>query len=927
MADNQAEDDDDESFGDYKFVPYPNHVVNSKKIEDDWGDFIHHSNHINGGFELSNGLSHTQLPSKPSETSIPIDLFAVSVDHTEKYSSHEAELSRVQVEPSPTAVEKSNWAKPQGALPLSIFGEMEEEEEPSTGDLAFSNDANFFSSKNGDSVKSGSQSNKSIQINDLLENLYNQSPPVKAENGPNSIFGEPDKKLSGANSSNGNSSIRSIDVPNSDTNGLNSDTVEGNEDVDDDEDDGWEFKVAESEIRIENGNSKVDEKKQETVEGAGHAFGFSNGAQSPSNLFDSSHWISQKSGQWDLGFEFNQSSVSQDGITSNSQDGLTGLNANFWENAFQEPGSKHKSETTKVADISPTSVGALVSNGGGPRGSSDSSIELDKISNKSGEWDFDFNFDPSSKGEQGTLSESCFKNKQDENVKTFDTSPINEITNSDIELGEFKDAFIDIGLKHEGGPVIGDISPLDGVASGPSGKLEREIRLENHRDTLSFGMELTNEYGDEKLRTNDPFVHQDVSNNAPSSYPRNSIKVNNDDDDDSWEFKDANYSTNYTPKAIEDGLQTSPIILDSNLGNVDDDDFEGNSWEFKDTFSGTRSQDQASISGNSSEQLTTKLELVDYVDFYCKFKDELCYGALCHIDNLKKAQGIAALSSDHAKVKAIDVEIQEVSDILHQDDVISKDQLENHSPRNMCLNELVEVLKEPKFQFIESEYQLASKLSMAEKDLRCTIELLKHAASTLRILKLRSSQEQSNYLTTWSNIVSICSQELKHGAFIWKQSLGKNIHKKILSTQQGKQYILALGEIYRVVEVIGASAKLYNPWILLSGSVLLALLNECYIIWSSSKLDEALQSIQDPSSFEDEEYSRVLLESIKYIHDLDEHALQSNVISGQEPSCQLSGLPAGLVPGLKMVVWNGKHYFLKLANLWANLVSSDPPKL
>lgn len=28
-----------------------------------------------------------------------------------------------------------------------------------------------------------------------------------------------------------------------------------------------------------------------------------------------------------------------------------------------------------------------------------------------------------------------------------------------------------------------------------------------------------------------------------------------------------------------------------------------------------------------------------------------------------------------------------------------------------------------------------------------------------------------------------------------------------------------------------------------------------------------------------------------------------------------------------MVVWNGDHYFLTLANLWANLISIDPPNL
>ena len=33
-----------------------------------------------------------------------------------------------------------------------------------------------------------------------------------------------------------------------------------------------------------------------------------------------------------------------------------------------------------------------------------------------------------------------------------------------------------------------------------------------------------------------------------------------------------------------------------------------------------------------------------------------------------------------------------------------------------------------------------------------------------------------------------------------------------------------------------------------------------------------------------------------------------------------------MVPDMKVVVWNGNHCFLMLVNLWANLISSDPPK-
>jgi hypothetical protein len=37
---------------------------------------------------------------------------------------------------------------------------------------------------------------------------------------------------------------------------------------------------------------------------------------------------------------------------------------------------------------------------------------------------------------------------------------------------------------------------------------------------------------------------------------------------------------------------------------------------------------------------------------------------------------------------------------------------ENYSPRNVNFDELLKVLKEPKFLPLESEYQLASRLSM-----------------------------------------------------------------------------------------------------------------------------------------------------------------------------------------------------------------------
>lgn len=104
-----------------------------------------------------------------------------------------------------------------------------------------------------------------------------------------------------------------------------------------------------------------------------------------------------------------------------------------------------------------------------------------------------------------------------------------------------------------------------------------------------------------------------------------------------------------------------------------------------------------------------------------------------------------------------------------------------------------------------------------------------------------------------------------------------------------------------MAEIVGASAKLHKPWIL-SGSIdctsLFALLNECNSLWLASGLEEALSSISNNNNFDANGISRDLVESIKYIHELDEHVLQTYVFSGEETMCQLSALPAGCIPGI-----------------------------
>nr|POE67500.1 hypothetical protein CFP56_36666 [Quercus suber] len=142
--------------------------------------------------------------------------------------------------------------------------------------------------------------------------------------------------------------------------------------------------------------------------------------------------------------------------------------------------------------------------------------------------------------------------------------------------------------------------------------------------------------------------------------------------------------------------------------------------------------------------------------------------------------------------------------------------------------------------------------------------------------------------------------KLKHGALIWKESLHKNVQSQILSEPQGKRYILALGEIYRVVEVLRVSTKIHKPRLLLTSTDnagLVGLLGECYSIWSSSGIEDAVKSISDCIDFEYDGTIKALLESIKYIHDIDALALQNHVFSGQ-PICHLSALSARIVPGI-----------------------------
>ncbi|XP_057498745.1 uncharacterized protein LOC130783211 isoform X3 [Actinidia eriantha] len=424
-----------------------------------------------------------------------------------------------------------------------------------------------------------------------------------------------------------------------------------------------------------------------------------------------------------------------------------------------------------------------------------------------------------------------------------------------------------------------------------------ETMSENHKGALPLSI-----FGDDKLETDDSLKVQDVFAYKPSSYHGNGIN--------------------------SQGSNISIHDLLSNLySQAEQIPCADNTAELIGNGLGS-SVDQTSLCSldDANEEFSTKLKLNNHLDFYCKLKDELSFVCRCHLYSLKKAQSAAALSGEDAKLETIEKEIQEACKELLNENINSKEYSEDQPPRDICLNGFLEVLHELKFGSTGSRISLIEEIAF-KKDLKSAIDLMKHTTSTLNVLRLCSLEDQYIYVSTWSKMISVCAQELKHGSWIWKLIVEKNIQSWILSEPRGKHFIVALGEIYRVLLILGASMKLYKPWILSSSvdsTSIYVLLEECYTLWSSSGIKEALQGISDPIDFEYHSTVKALRE---YIHEHDELALGDHIFNQQISVCRLSLLTSEAVPAMKMVFWSGENYFLTLANLWANLISCYPPEL
>ncbi|KAG8649676.1 hypothetical protein MANES_08G121600v8 [Manihot esculenta] len=942
------DDDDDEGFGDFKSAPFSRTVLSNSitvngrdstvaaNDDEDWGDFVN-----------SSGLSHPKA-------SNPLDAFGFSTD--KKLENKDSESNQPASAPGRVNSGMVRWERLKGALPLSIFGDVDEDEESGVGDPSFGDGgASLFSSKNVDSMKKGS----GLNVNDLVANSYKQidhkNDCITDLNGSNSVdkTNKNDKnsdlnisslKLGVAElSSNARPPDSSWNWVNSNANDLHENGTNGLKlnskwlDLD------WSLLNLNTHINNSNkdgkfsvtGEAKSSTNKANSVSAAENGR-FDNG--------DNDGW-GFKDSQAQTPMDDELSKVKQIKIENGLLPNLNGINpgwneCNFDFSGWNSNGNRINSSTNSMNPVLVAENREVVDDGDGDDewefkvADSKPQVEVDKkmpekfegalytssfgngvhgISN----FGFDFN--------------SSYKNKENDIEKKLHYPQVDAKVGSDENSWAFKDAFPEAGSKDKEEHNIAEVS-LAVEALVFNEVQGNKVRADNHKGALPLSL-----FGDEETEADDPVIDQDISAQFTSDQrvgvknPYFNIPIN---DLISRLYSQAEQSTsvNREQSLSENGLDSTKTVMSSNLGNANHD-FDYDSWEFQDASAGARAEDQFSVIGlqESHTKYSTKIELNDYVELFSKLKKELYYIALCHLENLKKTQSAAALIGEDAKVQALDREIQDLTNELHKDSISSGEAYsERRSQENISLHMFVKVLHEPKFQDLESECHLTKKLSLAESDFRSALELLKYVSFTLKVLSSVPREEQSSYISAWSKMLSVCAQELRHGAFIWKRSLQENVHDQILSKPQGKKYVLALGEIYRVVEVIRLSAELYKPWILASSTDsmgIFTLLSKCSLIWSSSGLEMALLGILNSPDFEYGESLKTILESIKYIHDLDSHTLYNHVVSGQGPICQLSALTAGMVPGMKTVVWNGQHCFLTLANLWANLVSSEPPNL
>ncbi|XP_044985204.1 uncharacterized protein LOC123452592 isoform X2 [Hordeum vulgare subsp. vulgare] len=309
------------------------------------------------------------------------------------------------------------------------------------------------------------------------------------------------------------------------------------------------------------------------------------------------------------------------------------------------------------------------------------------------------------------------------------------------------------------------------------------------------------------------------------------------------------------------------------------------------------------------------------VDFYHKLREESMAMVFRYYNDIKKS---SAHSDGNKKETAIEREIQEIWEKLRDSSLAEGFHIEEQPSRDESISGLLNSTKEEHIKDFEQHYHLAEKIAVAQHDMSLAVELYKHSVSTLHTLGLASKEEQCDYVAAWYSMFLSCAQELQHGAVLWQESCHPKVNDLVIS--EGANCFVALGEIYRVAHLLHLSLQYFKPWVLADPgmfSKMLACWDSCINAWASG-LETALKTVVDSNHLA-ASAGKALLQSIISINELEVANFQ-HCLANNELTCRLTLLPTGLLPGGKVVVWNGNHYFVKVVNLWANRVSSDPPR-
>lgn len=1067
-----ADDDDDESFGAFTFAssskfhqsPHlPHHinglkfpitpdstqqklsvaVVSGNNVEDDdeWGDFVESP--------VASAASSRTTSSKPFD---PFNFFpSNSLLQSESASDGGAD-SRGKIESEKTPAAATQWVKPKGAIPLSIFGEFDEEEEGEKPKGSDPHDSNGKDSSNVGNVKNKTVPTADVGISANHDKRTNVNDRPGSHSSRDRLSGnESILELVGLNtgfSSVDNGKVSDISTEHNNGhkelmfgNGFQTSSTEMNLGLDvlNAGFTQWKVGVNQAEPSLsskpdkvngvydqtqlhvkENGGLKsmsnsldLNLKNENTVKLDAWDFDF-NGFQS--NLGTLSSSMNVSSSEKDVGILNSISGVKSEELGSTLDNGAEDDDGWEFKDAFSESVVRHgngqvQPEVQKLFGTKPYSGGSLVASNGSFNSHLLSDLSFGPFAPSNGISSrpsdiFGLHTNGSAATQNGFLSDTSSRDEQTSHRSGLDTSKVGNSEDGE-EFGDFAVAFAEAELKtkveskiHEGADtnvllsdsvsgsngsinlfaslngstgVFGTANEIsigsdkkdefDGTGSvfprsdeiyddstlyRDSSTLYRDSRIEqtvgedangwhfgvesavsdedfgeftvapatisqvqeamkirgkNHSEPLAMSV-----FGDKESEMvdssniQDDFLHQPDLYKRNDNTPHSNVSIN---DLVSKLYSQAEETSLHDVLPSQNVLFPSNSILDVSLVEGGKD-VGATARKYNLSSSEDTAANQGGLfgSGDSDESISPEAKLDSYMSFYSKLNDELCHLARCHPESGK-----------------------EVYRGTCRDDSITGDYLvEDQKIRGADLSRFVNLLQKPELHVFELEYDLERRLASAGSDSRSTIELMEHVKALLKILSLGSLENQLAYVSFWSKIIDICAQELQHGSQIYKESLERNVQSQLLADPRGKRYICSLCEIYRVAVIIGASARLYKPWtfVSLESSNLFARLDECHSVWSSSGLREAVFGISDDFSLEEE---KDILDSLKYTHGLDSVALQNNVFTEQEAVCRLSLLTPRVAPGMTMVMWDNEQCFVKLANLAANLISSDFPKL